>query len=671
MPRAQSLSFNAQIQRLTEPDVDGSTVAPAAEAIPGAHGVAAHQLTDGVIANLTSLELSDIALFNFAHDTTASNNSCKTYPGDEAYPSRKTWNVLDVLTGGALIRTVPIGAVCYENEPEHYDAERCQVVLDGWSDDIVHEADPTSAMSPVYQGATCLPQNGNVTGSTCTLGGYPDWSVNATTVAQIQLAINFARATGVRLVVQNTGHDYLGKSLGSGALSIWTHNIKEIDFIEAYRENGQQQSDGGYTGPAVRVGAGVNLEELYAFADAHNFTAVGGECKGVGVAGGYFAGGGHSPLSGLHGMGSDHVLAVDIVLPDGRFVTATAHENADLFWALRGGGSATWGVVTAVTFRVHPRMSFSGVTWAVDAGPDVDVSVDLLFEALYAYWRRFPDFADRGSYGYSKVISRGTAANGTSLGYTWTMLPWLVPGMPLADFKAMLEDLLDEWAAMGFLAGPDARRAAQFTWFEHDNFHDTWKSHFPVQRIGRPTIHTASRLFPRANWQDPALLNRTLDAIRSTIVDGGSMLVHYNMNPSLPASGERQKDSADSALLPAWRDTVFFGIFGISWETDDPPAEIAARNLNFTKETMGRLRDITPNDDSGSYLNEGDVMEPDFSRAFWGTNYPRLREIKTRLDPWDTFWAPTAVGSEGWYIAGIPDWLTIQTGKLCRRGSQE
>ena len=58
----------------------------------------------------------------------------------------------------------------------------------------------------------------------------------------------------------------------------------------------------------------------------------------VGVAGGYFLGGGHSPLSSIYGLAADQVLAMEVVLASGRFVTVTEQSNPDLFWALRGGG---------------------------------------------------------------------------------------------------------------------------------------------------------------------------------------------------------------------------------------------------------------------------------------------------------------------------------------------
>lgn len=76
----------------------------------------------------------------------------------------------------------------------------------------------------------------------------------------------------------------------------------------------------------------------------------------MGFSGGYIQGGGHSPLSTIHGMGADNVLQFTVVTADGKFITADAVTNADLFWALRGGGGSTWGVAVSVTGKPNvPR----------------------------------------------------------------------------------------------------------------------------------------------------------------------------------------------------------------------------------------------------------------------------------------------------------------------------
>jgi len=106
----------------------------------------------------------------------------------------------------------------------------------------------------------------------CTLGGFPEYVVQAATVAQIQLAINFARNANLRLIIKNTGHDFGAKSVGMGSLSIWTHNLKESKYYENYKAK-------DYSGPAVKFGAGTQVYEANEFAKAHGITVVGGEGK--------------------------------------------------------------------------------------------------------------------------------------------------------------------------------------------------------------------------------------------------------------------------------------------------------------------------------------------------------------------------------------------------------
>ena len=125
-------------------------------------------------------------------------------------------------------------------------------------------------MSSLYQGLTCLPQDGGLTGATCTVGGYPLYVVNARNTWDVQAAVNFARNKNIRLVVKNTGHDFSGKSSGSHSLSIRTHQFKGIAIIKNYTSN-------GYSGAAIKAGSGIQAFELYAAASAEGLMAVGSE----------------------------------------------------------------------------------------------------------------------------------------------------------------------------------------------------------------------------------------------------------------------------------------------------------------------------------------------------------------------------------------------------------
>ena len=112
----------------------------------------------------------------------------------------------------------------------------------------------------------------NPDNSSCTQGGFPVYAVNVSSVSHIQLAINFARNNKLRLVIKNTGHCYLGKSSGAGTLSIWTHNLKDITYYP-------HLDVPSYSGPVMKIGAGVTVKEVYQAAHRNNVSALGGICE--------------------------------------------------------------------------------------------------------------------------------------------------------------------------------------------------------------------------------------------------------------------------------------------------------------------------------------------------------------------------------------------------------
>lgn len=320
-----------------------------------------------------------------------------------------------------------------------------------------------------------------------------------------------------------------------------------------------------------------------------------------------------------------------------------------------------------MTVKVHPKTGFSGMTFNLNTSAQ-NIPDDAFFAAVEAYWRRFPEYSEQKTYAYSELFPLGDQP-----GYAWSMVPWIVPHMALADFQALVKPLLDEWAALGV--------TVNITYFEHDTLYETWVQHFPVATVSTGQIRTASRLIPRANWEDAALLNATIAALRSLPTDG-SALIYYNINAAQPAG------TAPNAANPAWRDALMFAIVGKSIAGLPDQAAVDALNKKITYDWMGRLRNVTPG--GGGYGNEGDVstwihapfifaccgrsltddvftVEPDFGQAFFGDNYDRLYALKQQVDPWGLFYATTAVGSEDWYIDGLTGWLTVQTGRLCRK----
>ena len=233
------------------------------------------QLTREYVASLPE---EDRVLFAFEDqfdaqsDTEAANTTdktCRYGPADGRWPSDKAWARLakQLSTTTALIQTTPQAAPCYGTTKN--DA-KCQDLAKNWFDPNSHIGDPTEILSPVYQGLTCQPPS-IYNSTSCTLGGYPSYVINVKEVLDIQLGINFVRNDNIRLVIKNTGHDFAGKSVGAGSLSIWTHGLKDIQVIDNYVD------DSGYEGPAIKAGAGVQALELYKAASDKGYTVVAGE----------------------------------------------------------------------------------------------------------------------------------------------------------------------------------------------------------------------------------------------------------------------------------------------------------------------------------------------------------------------------------------------------------
>ncbi|KAH6635628.1 hypothetical protein B0J18DRAFT_53995 [Chaetomium sp. MPI-SDFR-AT-0129] len=603
---------------------------------------------DSILTDADVAASGDPARFAFGDDITDDNlkhrhrggaepADCRAFPGNPSWPSAATWSLLNTTLSGTLLQTVPLAAPCYADWPAQYDAAVCANLTTNWGDPYLHIADPTSAMFPLFQGLTCLPTD-NPTGGNCTLGGFASYSVAAKETRQIQLAVNFARNENLRLVVKNTGHDFADKSIGAGALSVWTHGLKDIEFVSDY-------SCQGYSGPAFKLGSGVITDEIYAAAEEHEVTVVGGVCRTVGITGGYIAGGGHSPMAPLVGMGADQVLSMEVVLPNGRFVSASADENPDLFWALRGGGGSTYGVVTSVTIRAYPKIPVTTMTFSYATSENL--TADTFFDGLGAYMKYFDTFSSAGAYGYFFVAQIAPEQ------YVFSFFPMWGANYTKPEFTKLVTPYLNDLADLGIPIEPIIT--------EYPSHYQAFLGQFPAESVGGYDNHAASRLFPKDNFKDPAKRAETLAAVRYAIEDGG-VLVGYNIRAAVnPAANQ------DNSVNPAWREATGFFILAVAWGKDATDEEIAQASEKLTTDWMGRWRAVSPG--AGSYMSEGDINEPDFQQAFYGTHYPRLRALKEKYDPTSLFYAPTAVGSEDWYITDQIEWFPKQTGRLCRKKS--
>jgi hypothetical protein len=591
------------------------------------------------VSLLTSADLQGLSpslrrLFTPGSNATTPTNGtsrCKVYPEDPEWPSDQAWSQLNKLTNNRLLtEPTPLAAVCYPSHPD-YDAEQCATYSATWTQSYTHMNDPIEIMSPVAQGMTCTPPT-IFDSHNCTRGAFPKYVLNATEPKHVQLAVNFARNTGVRLVIKNTGHDFLGKSAGKDALSIWTHHMKDIEYIEEYADEKL-----GYSGPAFKSGVGVQAFEIYKAAHEKGRVVVGGEGETVGIMGGYILGGGHSPLTGLYGTGADNVLSFEVVTAAGEFVTANSTSNTDLFWALRGGGGSTFGVTTSVTVKAHPDLPVTASRFSFSSA---QTSNETFWTAIRSYLDLQTANADAGTYTYWMIIP----SNGS---YTFQFSPFFAPNKTIAEATSLLQPWFTQLTALNITFAPN------LTYFP--NYYSAWRASFPLEAVQKPNVATGSRLFPRSNFATPAKRDELYRNIRQSS-ENGRVQVHFNMRCLDPSNG-------DNAVNSHWRPMVSFSMQSVRWPLNSTAAEILRIRNDFQNGDMQRWRDISPG--AGSYLAEADRLEPAFGSAFWGDKYPRLLEVKAKRDPHDVFFASTGVGSERWKVESV-DGLPNENGKLCR-----
>jgi hypothetical protein len=168
------------------------------------------------------------------------------------------------------------------------------------------------------------------------IGRMPRAVVHCRTPQDVQLAILAARDSGLSLSVRGGGHDWAGRALCDGLvidLSGMNDVLVDPDHLTA------------------RVSGGARASDVIRVTDPRGSAAVTGSCGAVGMAG-LTLGGGYGPLIGHFGLALDNLVAADVILADGRIVTAEHDREEELFWALRGGGG-NFGVVTAMRIRLH------------------------------------------------------------------------------------------------------------------------------------------------------------------------------------------------------------------------------------------------------------------------------------------------------------------------------
>jgi FAD/FMN-containing dehydrogenase len=338
----------------------------------------------------------------------------------------------------------------------------------------------------------------------------------------------------------------------------------------------------------ARAEPGVLWQEFDRATQEFNLATVGGVVGTTGVAG-LTLGGGQGWLNGKHGLTCDNLLAADVVLADGTAVRASATENTDLFWALRGAG-ANFGVVTSFEYRLHevgPQILGGLVIHAVDSVRDV-----------LRFYREFAASQPDELTTYAGIL---TSTDGQPV---IAMVPCYVGNLDageraLAPLRAFGSPLADTVAPIGYLD----QQAIMTAGFPHGRL-NYWKSGL-AREITDDAIDVLNEY--------AATIPSPFSAIAIADTHGA-----YSRVGAEETAYSHRDAPYDLVILSSWED-----------------AAASDRNVAWTRELHAA---IAPHLGSGVYVNDLDRDETEERiRSAYGVNYERLVALKTRYDPTNFF----------------------------------
>ncbi|KAJ7189100.1 FAD-binding domain-containing protein [Mycena filopes] len=521
--------------------------------------------------------------------------------------SQDQWQNLNATVSGRLHTATPFALPCfstYNNLSVSVDEDACSAIQAGYTSPTFRLESFSANMNVQYEtcmstASKCLLDTTNprsllaTTGTSCDQGEIPPYYIDVETASDVQAAFNFSSATGVPLSIKNTGHDYLGRSRRRDSLALWTHNLQTM----SYQPQFVPERCACTPQRAITVGAGVTFQQVYQFADANDAMFIGGYAQTVGVSGGWMMGGGHSVLSPSFGLGVDRVLEIKIVTPDGKVRTANACQNTDLFWALRGGGGGTFGVVLSSTHLVEQRIPIQVINMTFTP---TSTNLAEYFEILVntsAQW---------GDQGWGGHVNRAPAG-----------IIYVNPRLSLAEATASMAQL----AAFAQANNGTATIETLPSWL-------TFFTRFIVQvqsPVGNSMV-IGSRLMPRTLFESTDgrarlvahLLNQTAEFGMPYIPVGTPIAFNYT--------------TGTTSVTPAWRDSLWHLSSGFVWPYNSTVPQIRATLGTVHDFVHEQLTALAP--DSGAYMNEAELYESNHEYTYWGTNYAQLLEIKRKYDPY-------------------------------------
>ena len=559
-------------------------------------------------------------------------------PGDPGWPTVRAWDALKADVGGNLMPVEPLFGACATDRAACAEIQR-------------------NIDNPFFIGDQAA--------GTQTSGWLGAWAsapsvyaVKARHAADVAAALTFARCHKLRVAVKGGGHSYQGTSNAADSLLIWTRAMNDVslhqDFVGAGCEGTIKPQ------PAVSAGSGAMWADLYhAVTTEAGRYVQGGGCTSVGVAG-LVQSGGFGSFSKGFGTAASGLLEAEIVTADGNILIANPCRNADLFWALKGGGGGSWGVVTRVTLRTHDLPQNFGAAWGTIKASSDAAFVELLTRFFHHYADNLlnPHWGEQIAITPDNILKISMVCQGLddmAVKAAWQpFFDWVQASKDFTILEALGAHATEARHWWDIRENPsmtaDPRKGAP-AW------HGWWKG--DAEQVG-VYLHGYDSV-----WLPQSLLREQNGAVLVQALFSGSRfkVVGLHFNKGLAgAPPEAIAAAKDTATNPAVTEAFALAIIAdgeapaFPGQPRKPIDENRARqNAQAIASASASLRRIVP--EPGCYVSESNYFNPRWQAEYWGANYARLAAIKAKYDPDGIFTVHHGVGSEAWSDDGFT-WRT-------------
>ncbi|MFZ6691477.1 FAD-dependent oxidoreductase [Undibacterium sp. SXout20W] len=487
------------------------------------------------------------------------------------------------------------------------------------------------------------------------MGGWLDawtpklgrWFVKAKSPQDIVHGIRFAIASKLPIAIRGGAHSYFGQSCKAESVVLWTAGMRDIKMQVNFRPAGAPDSD--QPQHVVHVGSGCTWGEVYAEVIAKRGRYVqGGGCTTVGV-GGMLQGGGFGSFSKGFGTVASNLLEAEIVTADGQIRIVNPYRDPELFWAIKGGGGGTFGVLTRVTLRTHDLPErFGVVRFKFQAKSDQKMEeastyvLQLIREQLLTpYW------GEKIVFMPDRIISVETMFQGIS--ETQARDIW----QPLVNTIEQYSDQYEILTPLFTSSVPSK---------------DLWNSQVINQQfpgalsIGETRDGLNKSVFWTGDgeqaglvwtayeslWLDMRLLKqeKILELASTFAAASNFHSFELHLNKGLAGLGESMLALCNDTPVNPQSLTAFALMIVADGQVPLPGNEVTAKltekqiidghsDRDKVARVAQKFRQLAP--DAGSYLNESNYFHPDIATAAWGENFPRLQAVKNQYDPTDLF----------------------------------